>query len=194
MRNLVYFVATTIDGYITTASDVDPDFLLYDGPQVADLLQEFPETIPGHLRSLLGVPNEIPNQRFDTVLMGRATYDIGRAIGVTSPYPHLRQIVVSSSLGPSPDPAVEIISSDVVSQVQEIKRSNGKDIWICGGGNLAASLINEIDEFIFKISPVVLGGGVSVFGEVVGPRQLTMTNHRVYENGFALLRYRPVAG
>lgn len=52
MRNLVYFVATTIDGYITTASDVDPDFLLYDGPQAVDLLQEFPETIPdisGHL-------------------------------------------------------------------------------------------------------------------------------------------------
>lgn len=76
MRNLVYFVATTVDGYITTAKDVDPDFLLYDGPQAADLLREFPETIPGHLRSLLGVPNDTPNQRFDTVLMGRATYDL----------------------------------------------------------------------------------------------------------------------
>lgn len=193
MRNLVYFVATTVDGYITTASDVDPDFLLYDGPQAADLLQEFPETIPGHLRSLLGVPNGTPNQRFDTVLMGRATYDIGRAAGITSPYPHLRQIVVSSSLGPSPDPGVDVISSDTVSQVREIKRSNGKDIWLCGGGNLAASIIDQIDEFIFKISPVVLGGGVSVFGELVGPRHLTMTRHRVYENGFALLRYRQVA-
>ena len=194
MRNLVYFVATTIDGYITTASDVDPDFLLYDGPQEADLLHEFPETIPGHLRSLLGIANETPNQRFDTVLMGRATYDIGRAVGVTSPYPHLRQIVVSSSLGPSPDPAVEVVSSDVVSQVQDMKRSNGKDIWLCGGGNLAASIIDQIDEFIFKISPVVLGGGVPVLAGVVGPRHLTMTSHRVYENGFALLRYRAVAG
>lgn len=101
---------------------------------------------------------------------------------------------MSSSLGPSPDRAVEVISSDVASQLREIKESDGKDIWLCGGGHLAATIINEIDEFIFKISPVVLGGGVSVFGEVIGPRRLTMTDHRVYENGFALLRYRPEAG
>lgn len=194
MRNLVYFVATTIDGYITKASDVDPDFLLYEGPQAVDLLTEFPETIPGHLKSVLGVPDDTPNQRFDTVLMGRATYNIGRAIGITSPYPHLRQIVVSTSLAPSPDPMIEVLSSDVVGRVRELKASDGKDIWLCGGGRLAATIINEIDEFIFKISPVVLGHGVPVFGQVVGPRGLTMTDHRIYDNGFALLRYRQVAG
>jgi hypothetical protein len=74
MRSLVYFVATTLDGYIAGRDRADPDFFPFEGPQVADLLAEFPEMIP----------------------MDRTTHDIGRAVGLTSPYPHLRQIVVST--------------------------------------------------------------------------------------------------
>ena len=68
----------------------------FEGPQVPDLLDELPETIPGHLRAPLGIGTG--SRRFDTVLMGRATYEAGRAAGVTSPHPHLRQLVVSTTL------------------------------------------------------------------------------------------------
>ncbi len=98
MRSLVYFVACTLDGYIA-AVDGAFDFFPFEGPQVADLLAEFPEMIPGHFRDMVGIAAE--NQRFDTVLMGRATYEIGEADGITSPYPHLRQILVSGSTSPN---------------------------------------------------------------------------------------------
>jgi dihydrofolate reductase len=85
--------------------------------------------------------------------MGRTTYDIGRKVGLTSPYPHLRQIVVSSSITASPDPAVEVVGQDVAGTVRALKAEDGKDVWLAGGGRLAASLVDEIDELILKVNP-----------------------------------------
>jgi hypothetical protein len=39
-------------------------------------------------------------------------YEPALRAGITSPYPHLRQYVVSRSITESPDPAVEIIAGD----------------------------------------------------------------------------------
>lgn len=186
MRSLVYLVACTLDGYIAGA-DGATDFLPFEGPQVSDLLAEFPEMIPGHVREPLGITTE--NQRFDTVLMGRATYEVGQAVGITNPYPHLRQILVSGSTATPPDPAVEVIADDVVSRVSALKTEPGKDIWLCGGAQLAASLVDEIDELILKMHPILLGFGIPLFAGSVGPRPVTLTDHKIYPNSFTLLRY-----
>lgn len=131
MRSLVYFVAAMLDGYIAGADRGDPDFFPFEGPHAGDLLAEFPEMIPGHLRARLEVNRG--NQRFDTVLMGRTTYDIGRKAGLTSPYPHLLQIVVSNSITGPPDPAAEVFGRKVVSEVRALKAGSGKDLWLAGG-------------------------------------------------------------
>jgi hypothetical protein len=49
--------------------------------EAPDLLAEFPEMILGHLRAPLELHGD--NRRFDTILMGRTTYDIGRNVGLT---------------------------------------------------------------------------------------------------------------
>jgi dihydrofolate reductase len=187
MRSLVYLVACTLDGYIAGV-DGAFDFFPLAGPHIADLLAEFPEMIPGHLRDMLSITAE--NQRFDTVLMGRATYEVGQVLGITSPYPHLRQILVSNSISSPPDPAVEVINDSVAARVQALKDEPGKDIWLCGGGRLAASLVDEIDELILKVNPILLGSGIPLFAGPVGPRGVRPVDHKIYPNGFGLLRYR----
>jgi dihydrofolate reductase len=122
VRSLVYFIACTVDGCIAEA-DGSTAFFGFEGPHIADLLAEFPEMIPGHLRETVGIT--APNQRFDTVLMGRRTYEVGIPQGVTSPYPHPRQIVVSSTMAERPDPAVELIRDDVVGRVRALKAADG---------------------------------------------------------------------
>lgn len=189
MRSLVYLVAMTMDGCIASVDRGDPDFFPFEGPHVADLLAEFPEMIPGHLRGRIGLEG-VANQRFDTVLMGRTTYGIGEATGVRSPYPHLQQYVVSRSLTVRPDPDVELIRGDVVRRVRELKALGGKDIWLCGGGALAAQLVDEIDELILKVSPVFLGEGVPLFDGPIGARRVAITNQTSYPNGFTLVRGR----
>lgn len=190
MRSLVYLIATTLDGFIAGSDRGNPDFFPFDGPQVPDLLAEFPEMIPTHVRPHTGLAADTPNERFDTCLMGRATWEIGVPYDVLSPYRHLRQIVVSSTLTESPHPDIEV-TADAVGRVRELKAEDtGKDIWLCGGGKLAATLADEIDELILKVNPVVLGEGAPLFDGPIGPRATELVGHRVYDNGYALLRYR----
>lgn len=189
MRSLVYLVATTLDGFIAGTDRANPDFMPFEGPQVPDLLAEFPEMLPGHVRDLVGIAPGTPNQRFDTVLMGRTTYDVGIPFGVLSPYPHLRQIVVSTSMTERPHPDVEV-TADPLARVRELKAEDGEDVWLCGGGRLAAALADEIDELILKVNPVMIGEGAPVFDGPIGVRHTELVGHRVYDNGYAVLRHR----
>jgi dihydrofolate reductase len=186
MRSLVYLVACTLDGYIA-GLDGSVEFFPVEGPHIADLIAEFPEMIPGHLRESLSITAD--NQRFDTVVMGRCTHEVGQGVGITSPYPHLRQVLVSSSTHSPPDPAVEVITDGAAAWIRALKTEPGKDIWLCGGGQLAASLADDIDELILKVNPILLGAGIPLFARLIGPRAVNLTGHKIYPNGFGLMRY-----
>jgi hypothetical protein len=82
MRELKYFVACSVDGFIA-ARDGSTDAFVNDEDYFAELFEAFPETCPGHLRQALVLRGE--NRHFDTVLMGRKTYEPGLKIDLTSP-------------------------------------------------------------------------------------------------------------
>ncbi|KUJ68521.1 deaminase [Streptomyces albus subsp. albus] len=189
MRKLTYFIGTTIDGFIA-APDGDFDFFT---PHVTEdyfphLVAEYTDTLPAPARAALGVA-DAPNTRFDTVLMGRGTYAPGLTAGLTSPYPHLRQIVLSRSLTTSPDPAVEVTAEDPVELVRHLKQEDGLGIWLCGGADLAGQLLPEIDELIVKQYPVVAGSGIPLFRADFSPRTFALTTSRVFERGNLILTY-----
>src|SRR5262245_10677235 len=104
-RKLVYYVACTVDGLIAR-EDGSSDWALFQGEHFTDLMERFPETFPVHLRRKLGVPENA--RRFDTVLMGRKTYEVGLNAGITSPYEPLRQFVVSRTMPEIADSAVHL--------------------------------------------------------------------------------------
>lgn len=185
-RKLVYYVACTLDGFIARA-DGTFDCFLFEGPHFQDLFESFPETFPAHLRARLGVAEKAC--RFDTVLMGRRTYEVGLREGVTSPYRPLRQIVVSASMTESPEPEVALHRGCPVDLVRQLKQEPGRDIWLCGGGALAGSLVEEIDEFILKVNPVSIGRGIPLLGDHAATLPATLISHRVYPNGFVLANY-----
>lgn len=187
MRKLIYYVACTVDGFIAR-EDGSFDCFLFEGEHFADLIESFPETFPGHLREQLGVRSEA--KWFDVVLMGRKTYEVGLALGITNPYPHLRQYLFSRTIAESPDTHVELVSGNAVTKVQELKREQGKDIWLCGGGDLATRLFPEIDELILKVNPVVIGSGIPLFRGAVETTALEVITSKGYNNGFRLTHYR----
>lgn len=131
MRKLVYYVAVSIAG-------PGGEFDFYpEAPDMVEYLRgEFPETVSTHIRTAIGLDG-VPNKRFDTVLMGRGTYKPALDACIASPYVHLRQYVFSTSLGEIADPAVELIASDPLVAVRELKASDYEgDTWLCGGGKL----------------------------------------------------------
>lgn len=185
-RSLVYYVAISIDGFIAQP-DGSFGYFLFEGEHFPDLFRRYPETFPAHLRQALGISGD--PQLFDTVLMGRATYEVGVREGILSPYSPLRQIVVSTSMKESPDPSVELWRDDPLPLVRSLKAQPGKAIWLCGGAKLAASLAGELDEIILKINPIVIGRGIPLFGEAISPQRLRLAGHTAYPNGFVLAHY-----
>jgi dihydrofolate reductase len=122
--------------------------------------------------------------------MGRKTYDIGLPFGVTSPYPHLTQYVFSRSMAKTRSPEVTLVNSDPLEYVRRLKQEPGRDIWLCGGGVLAAAVFSEIDELILKVNPVILGNGIPLFDGPVAEADLSLEEVKSYPNGFMLTRYR----
>ncbi|MET8872546.1 dihydrofolate reductase family protein [Nocardia sp. NPDC004604] len=182
MRKLVYFVGMSLDGYIAGPGD---DISFYPvGDDMWDWLKaEYPETLPSHVRPHIGLAVDAPNQKFDTLVMGRGTYAPGLAVGLTSPYAHMRQYIVSSSPGRIDDPTVELVDSDPVGLVRRLKQEDGMDIWLAGGGKLAAQLLGEIDELVIKSYPVVAGSGTPAFAGEFDPTLFTPTERTELGNG-----------
>jgi dihydrofolate reductase len=185
-RKLVYLVAKTADGFIAHG-DGRLDGFLFQGEHMLDLCRTFPETIPGHMREALGVV--AANQRFDTVLMGRRTYQPALDLGIPSPYPHLRQIVFSRSLPARNDPNLMVVADDPLPMVRNLKSEPGRDVWLCGGAELAATLFPEIDELIPKIHPIVFGAGIQIFARAVELTRFALVQSRQFANGCIQLHY-----
>ena len=196
MRKLVYVVASTLDGFIAETSRADPSGTVFalEGDHAPALTAEYPELVPDHVRPLLGLA-DVANRHFDTVLEGRVSYQMGLALGVTDAYPHLRHLVFSTSMDAAADPAIEVVSANALEVVRALKAEDGLDIWLCGGGSLAATLRPEIDELHLKLHPVVLGEGAPLFdppaegsGTVID--RFRLTSAQPFDSGVALMIYR----
>ncbi|MEV6068586.1 dihydrofolate reductase [Nocardia sp. NPDC052001] len=181
MRNLVYYVGASIDGIIAGPRG-EFDFLPVDAVMTAWIGARYPETIPAFLRESVGLAVDEPNREFDTILMGRGTYEPGLSVGITNPYPHLKQYVISGTLAQADFPDVEIVSGDPVELVRRLKKEEGRDVWLCGGGKLAGELIDEIDQLVIKTYPVIAGAGVRLFDGEFHPSRFRVTRREAFEN------------
>ena len=172
MRRLKYHVAATIDGFIAH-EDHTIDGFVPGGEHVDDYLHS--------LRT-----------DYDVVLMGRRTYEFGFQFGITNPYPWMKQYVFSGTMERSPDSNVELVSENVVDFVRKLKDGTGKDIYLCGGANLATNLFREglIDEILLKLNPVVFGSGIPLFLGAIKQTDLELIDSKIYANGVVFLQYR----
>ncbi|MFE7706130.1 dihydrofolate reductase family protein [Streptomyces sp. NPDC057486] len=190
MRKLTYFIACSIDGFIGDPSGdassmyrfVDEEFLDY-------LKSQYPETVSTAGRLQLGI-HGVRNQKFDTVIQGRASYQLALDVNITSPYAQLRELVASRTMKESPDPNVELVSGDVVGRVRELKaEESGLGIWLCGGSQLAGELLDEIDELVIKTYPLVYGSGMPMFGSDFADTEFMLDSVAVFDNGVLVRTY-----
>ena len=147
MRRLVYYVATTLDGFIAAPDRGDPagqSFFPITDDLISFIVEQYPETLPAPVREAMAITGE--GRHFDTVVEGRLSYEIGLAGGLTDAFPHLRHLVFSSTLAELPDPRCELVRRDPCGRIRELKAEAGRDIWLVGGGNLAHALLPEIDR------------------------------------------------
>ncbi|WP_307165346.1 dihydrofolate reductase family protein [Streptomyces rishiriensis] len=190
MRKLTYFIACSVDGFIADVHGDATAMYAYVDEEFLDFLKtDHPETMPTHGRRALGL-DDLENKRFDTVIQGRASYDVALKEGVTSPYAHLRQYVASRTLGESPSPDVEIIADGLLDKVRELKAEDGGlDIYLCGGSRVAGELFDEIDELVIKTYPIVYGTGMPMFGAAFDVARFSFGGVRSFGNGAVVRTY-----
>jgi len=98
--------------------------------------------------------------------------------------------VATSSKLENKEKNVEIISGDLVSQMRELQKEEGKHIWLFGGAGLTDPFIkaNVVDEYIIGIIPIILGEGRPLFLNNNPKIELSLEEATVSE-GVSLLRY-----
>jgi len=171
MRRLVYSVAASLDGFISGPQG-EYDWIVQDPAFDFAALWD----------------------RFDTLLMGRRTYEVAitRLDFLTSMGKKI--VVTSTTLDPAKYPDVTILAGDIADAVARLKADPGagseKDIWLMGGGALFRAMLDAglVDSVEVAVSPVLLGGGVPLIP--VGRRHtLRLAESMTLPTGILTLKY-----
>lgn len=182
MRELVYYAAVTLDGFIAGPGG-EFDAFPAAGDHMAAINERFADTVPTDYAEMLGLHQ--PRSMFDTVLMGWNTYSVGG----DSPYRHLRQIVFSRTRTAKAE-NLETTDEDPIQVVSRLKAEDGASIWLCGGGVLAGRLAPEIDRLVLKRYPLLFGAGIPLFtGGSYDPEAFAHERTRTFESGVVLSEY-----
>jgi len=172
MRKVVFGGANSLDNYFARKDDA-VDWLMWSD-EVGKIMADYFKT-------------------FDTIVMGRRTYEVAIAMGQgDGSTPGMKTYVFSRTLKPRSTKKLEITSEDVAEVVGRLKQQEGKDICIMGGGLLAKPLFEAdlIDEIGFNIHPVLLGSGIPLFHEMNRQIDLELIECQTLKTGCVLVTYR----
>lgn len=165
MRRLRYSVAASLDGFIAGPNG-EYDWIVQD---------------PAFDFAALWA-------QFDTLLMGRKTFEVA-----ITRFPNLEDmgkkvVVVSTTL--KEYRGATIISENLPEAVAALKAQPGQDIWLMGGGVLFRTLLDAglVDTVELSVIPVLLGSGVPLVPE--GRRaRLQLTESGALPTGIVRLVY-----
>jgi len=168
MKRLRYIVAMSLDGYIAGPKG-EYDWIIPD-PEVnfAELWAQF-----------------------DTILMGRRTYDVARTRLGEKSFAHVKVVIASRTLKAAEHPNIIILPDISHTDVDSLRARANQDIWLMGGGDLFRTLLamNEVDTIEVSVMPVLLGGGVKLLPEPAHRAALKLTGHKLYRSGIVTLTY-----
>lgn len=128
---------------------------------------------------------------FETLVMGRKTYEVLRAEGPGGPTERMKKFVVSRTLRPEENPDVTIVSQNVIDTVAGLKAKPGKDIWLFGGGVLFRHLLdaNLVDTLELAVMPVLLGEGIPLLPPGRSSPVLHLESSRALPSGIVMHKY-----
>lgn len=171
MLEVVYYVASSLDGFIATPDGGVEWLSPFEGTGDDYGYAEFYGSV-------------------DSVLLGRRTYDKILGFGAW-PYPGKPCWVFSHRKTDIALAEVTLTAQSPIEVVSAMAARGLRRAWLVGGAALAASFRADglITEYVVSVIPVILGSGVPLFAPAGPTEHLKLVESRSYPNGLVQLRY-----
>lgn len=185
MRNLIFFMHSSLDGFVAGLNG-ELDWVKLD-----DSMFDFVATM---------------TEKADTALYGRVTYEMMQSywpkageqpnatkhdIEHSAWYNNVSKVVLSKTIQETGPQNTKVISDNLSDNINKIKQQDGKNILIFGSPGASQSLLNQglIDEFWLFVNPIILGQGMPLFKNITGTTKLKFVESKTFECGVIALHY-----
>ena len=131
----------------------------------------------------------------DILVMGRKTFETALTFPQW-PYAGKRVVVLShdprDSAGKMPQP-IEWMSGSIRQIISNLEQSGARHAYVDGGSTIQGFLqAGAIDEMTVTLLPILLGGGIPLFGNLERRIDLHLLSSKEYSSGFVQNRYSVV--
>ena len=185
MRNLIFFMHTSLDGFVAGLNGE------LDWAKLDDDLFDFVATMTANA---------------DTALYGRVTYEMmqsywpkaGEQLNATKHdiehsnwYNKVSKVVLSKTIHETGLNNTKVIGDQLSVNINKLKQQEGQNILIFGSPGASKSLLNEglIDEFWLFVNPIILGQGMPLFKDITGTTKLKLAESKIFACGVIALHY-----
>ena len=186
MRNLIFFMHTSLDGFVAGLNG-ELDWISLD-----DALFDFVATM---------------TDQADTALYGRVTYGMMQSYWPKAGeqpnaskhdkehskwYNNVSKVVLSRTIQETGFHNTKVIGDQLSDNINKLKQQEGKNILIFGSPRASQSLLNEglIDEFWLFVNPIILGQGLPLFKDITGTTKLKLVESKTFTCGVIALHYK----
>ncbi|MFZ0523316.1 MAG: dihydrofolate reductase family protein [Candidatus Acidiferrales bacterium] len=181
MRNVIYAINVTLDGYFDHNNGVPDDELM---EYFIDLVRDAGLFVYGRKTYELMVPYWPNVAKSDSET--KVDKDFAEA------FVSKKKVVFSRSLKSAEGDDTRIVRANLRDEVLKLKQEPGKNILV-GGVDIPSQLIalGLVDEFCFVVMPVLAGKGKRLFEDISLEKiQLKLVESRTFKSsGSILLRY-----
>ena len=171
-RKIIVYIATSADGFIARK---DGGFDWLDRPRTAGDygMGDFYKTI-------------------DTVLWGRKTYDMALGMSGSIGTSKIKNYVFTHNPPATGHKKINFVNEPINDFAARLRKDEGKDIWMMGGGGIIGSFLDagEIDEFIIHVIPTFIGEGIPLIEPRHRNVELELLKSHAYEDGVVKMHYK----
>ncbi|MDD3079667.1 MAG: dihydrofolate reductase family protein [Paludibacter sp.] len=170
-NHVVLYIAMSLDGFIADKNG-EIDFLHKVEVENEDY---------GYSRFL---------QSVGSVIMGRKTYDKVMSFGIEFPHKDKDCFIVTRQRIEGKK-HLTFYNGNLKSLIENIKSEILGNIFIDGGAEIVNILLQGklIDEMIISVIPILLGGGVRLFGDDFPLQQLQLVDSYKFDSGLVQMHY-----
>jgi dihydrofolate reductase len=185
MRNIISLAHISLDGFMAGPGG-DMSFVVFND-ELAD-----------HTYPLI--------HDVDLAVYGRVTYELMEGFWPTAGdkpdlsagakgharwYAGVNKIVASRTLAAAKKPNVRVVGDDIVGALRAEKQKAGGEIMVFGSPTLTRALAaaDLVDEWRLSLQPVILGGGLPLFGTREERTRLALRSSKTFGSGVIAVHY-----